>query len=229
MAEFMNSFIAFEKDLSFGSVALRVLLAVIFGGIIGLERGRHGSQAGLRTHILVCLGGMLTALTGVFAAQLLGYDSDPLRISAQVVSGIGFLGAGMIIVKSDKMITGLTTAAIMWTTAIIGIAVGIGFYSGALFAVLACVFTAAFLTRIERKRKKAACIYIEIDNLPALGSITESVKALLPEDSHFDILPPKSGTAGNLGLLIISASLKDVDAFKASAQSIDGVCFVINE
>ncbi|MBR4278845.1 MAG: MgtC/SapB family protein [Clostridia bacterium] len=135
----------------------------------------------------------------------------------------------MIIVKSDKMITGLTTAAIMWTTAIIGIAVGIGFYSGALFAVLACVFTAAFLTRIERKRKKAACIYIEIDNLPALGSITESVKALLPEDSHFDILPPKSGTAGNLGLLIISASLKDVDAFKASAQSIDGVCFVINE
>ena len=225
----MNSFIAFEKDLSFGSVALRVLLAVIFGGIIGLERGRHGSQAGLRTHILVCLGGMLTALTGVFAAQVLGYDSDPLRISAQVVSGIGFLGAGMIIVKSDKMITGLTTAAIMWTTAIIGIAVGIGFYSGALFAVLACVFTAAFLTRIERKRKKAACIYIEIDNLPALGSITESVKALLPEDSHFDILPPKSGTAGNLGLLIISASLKDVDAFKASAQSIDGVCFVINE
>ncbi|MBR4278844.1 MAG: MgtC/SapB family protein [Clostridia bacterium] len=77
MAEFMNSFIAFEKDLSFGSVALRVLLAVIFGGIIGLERGRHGSQAGLRTHILVCLGGMLTALTGVFAAQVLGYDSDP--------------------------------------------------------------------------------------------------------------------------------------------------------
>ena len=229
MAEFISTLVAFEKDLSFGSVALRVLLAVIFGGIIGLERGRHGSQAGLRTHILVCLGGMLTALTGVFAAQVLGYDSDPLRISAQVVSGIGFLGAGMIIVKSDKMITGLTTAAIMWTTAIIGIAVGIGFYSGALFTVLACVFTAAFLTRIERKRKKAACIYIEIDDLHSLGVITESIKTLLPDDSHVDILSPKSGTAGNLGLLIISASLKDVDSFKASAASIPGVCFVINE
>jgi len=229
MAEFIKNLIEFEKDLSIGSVALRVLLAVIFGGIIGLERGRHGSQAGMRTHILVCLGGMLTALIGVFASNVLGYDNDPLRISAQVVSGIGFLGAGMIIVKSDKMITGLTTAAIMWTTAVIGIAVGIGFYSGALFAVLACVFTAAFLTRIERKRKKAACIYIEIDDMRSLGTITESIKSLLPDDAHIDILPAKSATEGNLGMLIISASLKDVESFKKQAQEISGVVFVINE
>ena len=168
-------------------------------------------------------------LFGVFSVSVLGYDSDPLRISAQVVSGIGFLGAGMIIVKSDKMITGLTTAAIMWTTAIIGIAIGIGFYSGALFAVLACVFTAAFLTRIERKRKKAACIYIEIDDLPALGGITEQIKALLPDDSHIDILSPKSGISGHLGLLVITATLKDVAEFKASVEAIDGVHFVINE
>ena len=131
--------------------------------------------------------------------------------------------------KGRFQITGLTTAAIMWTTAVIGIAVGIGFYSGALFAVLACVFTAAFLTRIERKRKKAACIYIEIDELASLGTITESIKSLLPDDAHIDILPAKSATAGNLGLLIISASLKDVDLFKKQAQEINGVVFVINE
>ncbi len=229
MAELLNDIIEYERDLNLITVAVRVALAVVFGGIIGLERGRHGSQAGMRTHILVCLGGTLTALIGVYASSVLGFGNDPLRIAAQVVSGIGFLGAGMIIIKSDKMITGLTTAAIMWATAIIGIAVGIGFYSGALFAVLACVFTAAFLTRIERKRKKAACIYIEIDDLASLGTITESIKSLLPDDAHIDILPAKSATAGNLGMLIISASLKDVDLFKKQAQEISGVVFVINE
>lgn len=229
MAEFLNNLIEYEKELNLITVGVRILLAVIFGGIIGLERGRHGSQAGMRTHILVCLGGTLTALIGVYTSGVLGFGNDPLRISAQVVSGIGFLGAGMIIVKSDKMITGLTTAAIMWTTAVIGIAVGIGFYSGALFAVLACVFTAAFLTRIERKRKKAACLYIEINDLPALGKITEEIKASLPDDSHIDILSPKSGTAGHLGLLVITATLKDVEGFKKQVSEINGVHFVINE
>ena len=229
MAEFFKNLVEFEKEINLLTIALRVILAVIFGGIIGLERGRHGSQAGMRTHILVCLGGMLSALIGVYAVSALGYGSDPLRIAAQVVSGIGFLGAGMIIVKSDKMITGLTTAAIMWATAIIGIAVGIGFYSGALFAVLACVFTAAFLTRIERKRKKSACLYIEISDLVALGQITEKIKALLPDDAHIDILSPKSQTAGHIGLFIISATLKDIELFKKQAQEIDGVVFVINE
>lgn len=229
MSEFFNSIVQFEKEINLLTVGLRILLAVICGGVIGLERGRHGSQAGLRTHILVCLGGMLTALIGVYATSVLGYESDPLRISAQVVSGIGFLGAGMIIVKSDKMITGLTTAAIMWTTAIIGIAVGIGFYSGALFAVLACVFTAAFLTRIERKRKKAISLYIEIDDLRALGSITESIKMLVPEDSHIEMTPAKSGMQGHLGMYVISATLKDAERVKSEIVAINGVHFVINE
>ncbi len=229
MTEFLNNIIEYEKELNLITVALRVFLAVICGGIIGIERGRHGSQAGIRTHILVCLGGMLTALIGVYASSVLGFGNDPLRVSAQVVSGIGFLGAGMIIVKSDKMITGLTTAAIMWATAIIGIAVGIGFYSGAFFAVFACVFTAAFLTRIERKRKKAACLYIEINELSSLGNISEQIKAMLPVDSHIDFVPAKSNTAGNLGLYIISASLNDVDEFKTNVSQIHGVQFVINE
>ena len=229
MSEIIKTINEFSADFGLLSIGLRVALAVLFGGIIGIERGRHGSQAGMRTHILVCLGGMLTALLGVYAVEVLGYDSDPLRVSAQVVSGIGFLGAGMIIIKSDKMITGLTTAAIMWTTAVIGIAVGIGFYVGALFAVLACVFTAAFLTRLERKRKKAACIYLEINDLSSLGRISEEIKALLPDDAHVDYLPAKSGTAGNMGIYVISANLKDVDSFKNLASLIQGVHFVINE
>lgn len=229
MTEFLNNIIAFEKEINLFTVALRVILAVVFGGIIGIERGRHGSQAGMRTHILVCLGGAMTSLLGVYCTEILGYDSDPLRISAQVVSGIGFLGAGMIIVKSDKMITGLTTAAIMWTTAIIGIAVGVGFYSGAFIAMLACVFTAAFLTRIERKRKKATCIYLEIDELRSLGNITEEIKKMLPDDCHIEIISAKSGMSGHLGMLVLTTSLKDVVSFKASTSNIQGVHFVIVE
>lgn len=227
--EFIKNMVDYLQEINYASIILRIVLAVLFGGLIGFERGRHGSQAGMRTHILVCLGGMLTALVGVYCNQVLGYANDPLRIAAQVVSGIGFLGAGMIIVKSDKMITGLTTAAIMWTTAIIGISVGIGFYSGAFFAMLACLFTAAFLTRVERKRKKTARIYIEVSDLPSLGKITDDVKTLLPEDCHIEIISPKSAMAGHLGIYVITTSLKDIETFRKSVESMAGIYFVIFE
>lgn len=90
---------------------LRIILAVIAGGIIGNERGMHGSAAGLRTHIYVCVGGALTSLCGLYVSRVLGFCGDVFRIPASVVSGIGFLGAGTILVKSDSSIAGLTTAA----------------------------------------------------------------------------------------------------------------------
>ena len=229
MLENLKNIAEYLQEINYASIILRIMLAVLFGGLIGIERGRHGSQAGMRTHILVCLGGMLTSLVGVYCNQALGFNGDPLRIAAQVVSGIGFLGAGMIIVKSDKMITGLTTAAIMWTTAIIGISIGVGFYSGAFFAMLACLFTAAFLTRIERKRKKTARIYVEVSNLLKLGVITDEMKKLLPDDCHVEIVNAKSGTPGNLGIYIITSSLKDVEQFKEDVNSLDGIHFIIIE
>lgn len=229
MAEFFDNMVSFEKELNTITVALRILMAIIFGGIIGIERDRHGSQAGMRTHIFVCLGGTLTSLMGVYCTKVLGFDSDPLRIAAQVVSGIGFLGAGMIIVKSHAMITGLTTAAIMWTTAIIGIGLGIGFYSGALIALLVCIFTAAFLTRIERRRKKSVSLYMEVDDLKALEDITEGIKALLPSDAFMEVTSPKSGTVGHMGISVISTGLGDVDALKKNIKAMNGIYFVIVE
>ncbi len=229
MNAFFDSLIGFEKDLNMLTVGLRILLAVVFGGIIGIERGRHGSQAGLRTHILVCLGGTMTALVGAYSTDLLGYGGDPFRIAAQVVSGIGFLGAGMIVVKNDKMITGLTTAAIMWTTAIIGIALGIGFYSGAFLAMLACVFTAAVLTRIEHKRKKTMRIYIEVNKLDLLEEICVHLKNLLPADAYVAVIAPKSATTGNMGIDVISARVADTEAMKAEIKAHGGIHFIIVE
>ena len=92
-----------------------------------MDRERKGRPAGMRTHILVCLGASMTTMSGFFVVHTLGIESDPLRISAQVISGIGFLGVGTILITGRMHVKGLTTAAGLWTTASIGIALGAGF------------------------------------------------------------------------------------------------------
>ena len=107
------------KEFNMVSVLLRLFLAVIVGGIIGFERGRHGSAAGFRTHILVCVGATMTSLCSLYASLSLQLPGDIFRLSAQVISGIGFLGAGIILVRNNSTVAGLTTAAGMWVTATI--------------------------------------------------------------------------------------------------------------
>jgi len=148
----LKEIFTFLHEFNYATIAIRLVLAVLAGGIIGHERGKHGSAAGLRTHILVCIGSAMSSLTGYYVFHTLGIEGDVLRLSAQVVSGIGFLGAGMIIVKNSNIVTGLTTAAGMWATSAIGIALGFGFYSGAAIATVLCFFTAAFLSVFERQR-----------------------------------------------------------------------------
>ena len=96
------------------SVTVRVLLAAVLGGLVGSERGRRGRAAGMRTHVLVCLGAAMTSMVGLYSAEVLGFTNDPLRVSAQVISGIGFLGAGTIMTRNHAQITGLTPAAGLW-------------------------------------------------------------------------------------------------------------------
>lgn len=86
------------RDFNLVTVTVRLLLAFIFGGVIGMDRERKGRPAGMRTHILVCLGASMTTMSGFFVVHTLGMESDPLRISAQVISGIGFLGVGTILI-----------------------------------------------------------------------------------------------------------------------------------
>ena len=128
--EQIRAFFNYIGEFNAVSVLLRVFLSVIAGGVIGYERGRHGRAAGFRTHLLVCLGGAMTSLCSVFVTTVSGMDGDIFRISAQVISGIGFLGAGIILVKNNSTVAGLTTAAGMWVTATIGVAFGYGFYAG---------------------------------------------------------------------------------------------------
>lgn len=183
--------------------AVRLLVSVIIGSLIGIEREKHGRAAGMRTHILVCLGSALTSLMSLYASETLGTSGDVFRISAQVISGIGFLGAGMIILKGDNVITGLTTAAGVWTTAIIGIAVGYGFYSGAVIATALFLSAIIFFSKLERRKKNTELVYIEIDNMYKTNEIIKNVVSMIGSEISYKTVAPKSGCQGHLGINIV--------------------------
>ena len=156
-------FLENSRDLSLLSIGIRILLSLIVGGIMGMERGRKNRPAGFRTYILVCLGAALVMMTNQYVYQTYNV-SDPVRLGAQVISGIGFLGAGTIMMTGKNQIKGLTTAAGLWTAACCGLAIGIGFYEGAIFGSLAILFAISGLQNFDtwmRKRSKYLDVYIE--------------------------------------------------------------------
>lgn len=130
-------------------IAARLLLSCVLSGLIGLERESHGRPAGLRTHILVSLGSCLVMLVSIFGFSF-AKVSDPGRLAAQVVSGIGFLGAGTIL-REGATVKGLTTAASLWVVAGIGLAMGSGFYSAGLIVTLFSVLILLFLEPVEKR------------------------------------------------------------------------------
>ncbi len=186
----------------FGESALKIVLALIVGGIIGMERGRQGRAAGMRTHILVCLGATLTSMTGMYVNQVVGINNDPLRVAAQVISGIGFLGVGTILIKGRFQITGLTTAAGIWCAATIGIALGIGYYEGALITFAASVIAVTVMHRLEyriTRRHTRFGIYVEIKSAEKIREVVKYLESNY-RTTDIQITPPRSGTAFYVGI-----------------------------
>ncbi|MBS4008975.1 MAG: MgtC/SapB family protein [Clostridium sp.] len=141
-------------ELSNGELLLRLILAGILGGAVGFERERHNRPAGLRTHILVCLGSALVMIVSVVGfSGALGPRGDQARIAAQVVSGIGFLGAGTIM-RQGSSVRGLTTAASLWVVAAVGLATGIGLYLAAISTTALILISLFSLARIEERMAK---------------------------------------------------------------------------
>ena len=202
----MNEIIAYLTEFNTVTVVLRVLLAALAGALVGLEREFHGRAAGMRTHMMVALGAALAAMIGLFTVNELGISSDPMRVGAQVISGVGFLGAGTILLRGGgSRITGLTTAAGLWTAASIGLAVGIGFYVGAFMTVFAAMLTFTLITSLEhflnRKRQRMA-IYLELKNVDAVAPMLEMLRTeygLL----EAQVTLPRSGTAPHVGMEIL--------------------------
>ena len=137
------------RDVTLLSVAVRMLLAVLCGGAIGIEREYKRRPAGFRTHILICLGAAMTTLTSQYLYLVMGLFTDMARLGAQVVAGIGFIGAGTIIVTRRQRVKGLTTAAGLWTAAIVGLAIGGGFYEGGIATTLLVLLAELVFSRLE--------------------------------------------------------------------------------
>ena len=166
------------REVTYLAVVLRILAAVIIGGLIGLERGMKNRPAGLRTYMLVCTGACLIMLTNQYIYQTF-QTGDPTRMAAQVISGIGFLGAGTIIVTRRNQIKGLTTAAGLWSAAGVGLALGIGFYEAALMGGFA-IFTVMTLlqkmdNRMHRKTKTVE-VYMEVSADLTLGELLRAIR-----------------------------------------------------
>lgn len=195
----MNEILVYLREFNFASVTLRLVLAMFFGGLIGIERAKKGRAAGFRTYMLVCMGAALAMLLGQYESELLithwgtvaaaaGNKVDVVRFGAQVINGIGFLGAGTVIVTGRQEVKGLTTAAGLWASACAGLAIGAGFYECAIVALILMWLSITLLPYIEAEiveRARNMNIYIEFSDKSAIGDVITCIKSM---DAHiFDI------------------------------------------
>ncbi len=190
------------------TVSVRLVIALLCGGIIGIERERKQRPAGFRTHILICIGAAMTTLTSQYIAFDLKASTDLARLGAQVIAGIGFIGAGTIIVTKRKNVKGLTTAAGLWASAIVGLCTGAGFIEGALITTVIIVIAELFLSRFEYfmiSNSRTINILVEFNGTTNLTSIMDVVK----ESSSYvrDIEITKSNNGENNSCAIFSLKM----------------------
>lgn len=164
--------------LTVTDILIRMCLAVLCGTLIGMEREQKRRPAGLRTHILICLGASMTTLTSQYLLLNLGLFTDPARLGAQVIAGIGFIGAGTIIVTRRRQVKGLTTAAGLWASAIVGLCCGAGFYLGAGVAAALILVAEMLMSRLEWyviSTARTMNVFVEYSEPEALSRIVDQV------------------------------------------------------
>ncbi|NLK74415.1 MAG: MgtC/SapB family protein [Clostridiales bacterium] len=191
------------KDLNIISISARIILSIIMGGILGFERGIKNRPAGFRTYILVCLGSTLVMLTNQYVHETFQV-ADPSRMGAQVVSGIGFLGAGAILITNRNQVKGLTTAAGLWVAACLGLAIGIGFYYGAIIGGLGVLFVLSLLQKVDEKIRtngKIITLYVEFKEVKYISAFINKL-----QEQHYiveDMTLNKNPIPGNENIALI--------------------------
>src|SRR3954447_24249185 len=216
--------------LSHSETLLRLLAAAALGSLIGFERERLLWAAGIRTHMLVCVGSCLIMLVSQYGfSNILTHQNvvlDPSRVAAQVVSGIGFLGAGAILARGE-IVKGLTTAASIWTVAAIGLAVGGGLYfaagvsTGVIIVILAGVKP---LEEVYRARNQSCRLLVEAEQGRLTpGLVKKSLAVRNAQIKRFIVRPKDAGSIDSITLILARVSSNDVDTIIAKLKNIDGV------
>ena len=197
-------------DLSIWDTVIRLFTAAVCGGVIGIERGKKHRPAGFRTHMIVCIGAALTMILSIYITDMLvnvwqvGYSEntriDISRLGAQVINGIGFLGAGTIILTGRQQIKGLTTAAGLWASACMGLAIGAGFFLGALVACGLIIVTVVLLSKLESfilAHSRNVNMYIEFESMDDVALIVSKFKEMNVRVFDVEISKLKSSKSGH--------------------------------
>ena len=196
------------SELTIGSIIVRLALVILFSGIIGIERASKKHEAGLRTYVLVCVGAAVAMLTNQFIFEAFG-TGDVGRIAAQVISGIGFLGAGTILITSRNQIKGLTTAACLWACACMGLAIGIGFYTLTIVGFILIIVVLVLLNPLEKYLLKFVSTYSIHIELLARTDLKELIN--LSRKMNMKILSIERNAAyANSGLSVYTISFKKI-------------------
>lgn len=188
------------RGLSLMAILLRMLLAVLCGSIIGIEREFKRRPAGFRTHILICMGAAMTTLTSEFLLVEMHYTTDIARLGAQVIAGIGFIGAGTIIVTRHQRVKGLTTAAGLWAVAIVGLAIGCGFYEGAVVTTVLILCAELLFAKLESwitRRSPEVNILLEYTEKDCLDALLAQFRQKNITILHMEITRPPQGDKRN--------------------------------
>lgn len=227
----MLSFLNDYRGISLLSITIRMLLAVFCGSIIGIEREFKRRPAGFRTHILICMGAAMTTLTSEYLLLVMHYTTDTARLGAQVIAGIGFIGAGTIIVTKHQRVKGLTTAAGLWTVAIVGLTIGSGFYEGAVITTLLTLCAELIFAKLEywvTRRAPEINILLEYEHKDCLDDLLQQFRKKNIKLLHLEITRPPQGDKRN-ACAIFSLRLHKkckVDELLALVSSTAGVVTV---
>jgi putative Mg2+ transporter-C (MgtC) family protein len=216
-------------SLTFISIVARLLLATLIGGIIGLDRETISKPAGFRTYMLICMGSALAMITNEYIVTIAFPGGDPARLGAQVISGIGFLGAGTILVIGKLKVSGLTTAAGLWASAAVGLAAGAGFYSGALIGGAFLYIVIVLIHRIDiigKHKVNYAQICIELENISKLKGFMMSVEDDGYELTNFTLERVKETSCVYATFTVTVASEKEKISFLEKLLEVDGVMYV---
>ncbi len=217
-----EQFTYWVSDLSFGSILVRVLLSVLVGVILGVDRRDKNKGAGVRTHAMVCMGSALTMIISQYIrVRFPEMAGDVFRLGAAVISGIGFLGAGTIIVGDRNKVHGLTTAAGLWTCACIGLAAGAGFIEGTIVAMLAAFLILHNLTTLDRRLRKHARafdLYIEFADIESVHDFTRILEE--HDVKYFDFITQENPIAGEGPISTVSVELGSYPEKKAFLKNL---------
>lgn len=223
--EWVEHMVNMAEGINLFSVTLRIVICVICGGVLGIERGKANQAAGMRTYILVSLGATVVMLTGQYMFDKFS-TGDPARLGAQVISGIGFLGAGSIIVEGKTKVRGLTTAAGLWTSACIGLAIGIGFYMGGIIAtVVVYLVISKFKSFSDHftHNDEILRIYIEFGEMSELKSIYSTLESFGLQVLDTLLNSPKHANSYNAVLSIKNPEDKTQEQVLEYVKKLQGV------